>query len=158
LKFKAGQTIEGGFDLAVEAVFVAIHHFEGAGAVAEALESDGGSGGGLEVGDFSRLLVAFVVEAGTFDVPQTAEAPFGYGQDLDESLLGGVLGLVIVLEIGQDLAEVFEAFRAEDYAAGQHAVADAIFGAAGFALRSDWARRFERVDAIGGDLFVSCHK
>jgi hypothetical protein len=158
LKLEPGQTVEGGLYLAVETGFVAIHHFEGAGAVAEALENDVDSGGGRQGGDISRLLVAFVVEAGAFDIPQTAETPFGDGHDLDKSLLGGALGLVLLMEASEEFVEVFQVFSAKDYAAGEHAVTGGIFGAAGFAFRGDGAPGFQRVDAIGGDFSVRCHK
>jgi hypothetical protein len=126
----------------------------GAGAVSSASSTSSAisfEDGVFDVGE------ALLPELG-FDAAEAAEEPFGIDEGVDEHALlrGGGMEAVVIL-----VGEGFEAgggFVLDDVGTGVDAGFESVHRRAGLALGGAGSGGFLRVEAIGCELFLSCHK
>lgn len=92
-----------------------------------------------------------------FANPEAAEEPFGVDQGVDEHALFGSSGVEAVVVFGGEGLEVSGGFAVDDLSFGVDAGFECVLGGAGFARGGAGTGGFARVEAIGLDLFESCH-
>ena len=152
------ETLEGAVVLAVVAAFVTIEGFAGSGVFAEGMEGEGDSGGGVFF--FGAAFLDFVGEGGSFHAPEPHLAPAADGHGFDEAGFDFGGGFEVLVEIGAEGHEAVAGLGFEEDGVGEEAVADAVAGGAGFAVRGDGALGFGSVLAGGvalgggGDAFT----
>ena len=93
-----------------------------------------------------------------FGLAEAAEGPLGIDEDVDEGALGGGLGLVVEEVLGGQGVEGGGVFATDDLGFGVDAGFQGILGRGGLALSGAGTGRFLGVQAVGLDLFFSCHK
>jgi hypothetical protein len=89
---------------------------------------------------------------------ETAEQPLGIDEDIDKGALGGGLGLVVEEVLGGQGVEGRGVFATDDLGFTVDARFQGILGRCGLALSGAGTGGKLGVQAVGLDLFYSCHK
>src|SRR5205807_7109082 len=100
---------------------------------------------------------AQVLPVAGLDAVEAEEAPVGVRELLDQSLLGGVGGIVGFEHAGSELFVIVVVLVREDGLFGSEAVAEGVHAGLGFSLAGFGAGGFEGVPAVGLDLFFGWH-
>ena len=92
-----------------------------------------------------------------FDAAEAALDPLGGDEGIDESKLGGIGGLVVLVELAGQGFELGGVFAGDDVGPGVDAGFQGVERRGGFAFGRRWAGGFLGVEAIGVDLGFSGH-
>ena len=165
LRIACGLELEQGFEGLIEgaavAGFVAVKEFEGAAGVSEGAEGMGGAVGGSEV--FVVVVEVLVLVDhhqfgdGGFAGVAAVEPPGSDGEAVDEFVLGGGEGLVLVDEFLPVPVEFVFGFAVENDELGVESVSAGILRRRALAFRSYGAMRFCAVGAGVEDFLFSGH-
>ena len=129
----------------------------------------GGVDAALEAGEFVGVLGEDAGEGGVVYVEdalvdlglngaEAAEEPVAIDEGVDEQALVGGGGAEAAVVFVDEFLEGGESFAADELSFGVDAGFEGIHGGAGLALGGAGAGGFLRVEAIGCELFLGCHK
>jgi hypothetical protein len=161
LLFAAGanliEALDGAGELPIKAGFVAIEDVEPAGTVAQGAIGERGLRGLVLVLVEIGFIADFMGECRGFEDPDAHQTPAANGHGLDESALGGCLGLKFRDQGIVEGIEAFGGFTVEDDGFGEQPVDEAVARGGKTAFRRDGPPGFGGVDSVRDDLTFGCH-